>query len=203
MFDLSVLTKAQRRTLDFIVTYVSSNHIAPTAQEIAEGTGISSRGVVYRYLKALQVAGFIDLNQGRHRNIVLRYRAQPSASQHISILGRIAAGKPIEAIEDERSWGVSEWSQGGCFALRVAGDSMKEVGILDGDLVVLRESATAENGSIVVALVDQNEATLKRFYDCGAHVELRAENSQHKTMKLSSERVNIQGVLVGVVRSFV
>lgn len=119
-------------------------------------------------------------------------------------MGRIAAGQPIEAIPDEDILNLTEFLLGlGRFALRVQGDSMMDVGILDGDTVIIRCSDTAEDGDIVVALIDNEEATLKRFHQrVGNKIELTPENTQFLPLVLDADRVRIQGVLVGQLRTY-
>ncbi len=201
----SFLTQGQRRVLAYIGEHISQYQQSPTAKEIAAGIGIQSRGVVYRYLLALKAAGYIDLIAGRHRNIVLL--ESPASEQgryeKLVIQGTIAAGEPILAINEPVEWGNSMLAQDPhCYALRVRGDSMRDDGILDGDLVVCRRASQADNGTVVVALVDGDSATLKRIYHHGDEVELRPANAKHQPLRLPASRVMIQGVLTKVVRSY-
>lgn len=198
---MSILTLSQRRTLDFIIQYFQSHNHAPTAAEIAAGTGIQSRGVVHRYLRALEAAGHIKLQPRRHRNIELCLERGSRQATAIQLIGQIAAGAPIEALEsieilDMQSVFVGE----GRFALRVKGHSMVEEGILDGDIVVCQSAQQADNGQIVVALVDQQDATLKRYERTKDRVILSPANSQLSPIELPADRVMIQGIFIGLLR---
>lgn len=196
-----MLTLSQRKTLEFIQKFISANDYAPTAAEIATGIGIKSRGVVHRYLKALQDMGYLSLTPNRHRNIVLRQTLAANAN-HLPLLGAIAAGSPIEAIEQHESIDVMGLFLGdNRFALRVKGSSMIDEGILDGDLVVCERADTANNGQIVVAIVDELEATLKRLkYNQDHTVSLIPANEELNTMIYPAERVRVQGIYVGLLR---
>jgi repressor LexA len=195
-----VLTLAQRKTYDFIKDFFSENHYSPTSGEIAKGIGIASRGVVYRHLKALAAEKKIALTPKRHRNICLLEGAEGVCT--IPLLGEIAAGQPIQAIAQQESIDVASVFLGvNRFALKVRGDSMIDEGIFDGDIVVCEKSGTARDGQIVVALVDREEATLKRLKR-GKHARIILEpaNSSHRPMEFSAGRVEIQGIYIGLLR---
>ena len=194
-----MLTLAQRKTEEFIRGFFKEYGYAPTASEIAEGIGIKSRGVVHRYLKALVAAGSIVLTPKRHRNIRLLAPIDDSAS--LPLLGAIAAGQPIEAIPQQETVDVASIFVGpNRYALKVKGDSMIDEGILDGDIVICQKSDTAVNGQIVVALIDKEEATLKRLECHDKIVTLYPANARLKPMIYSAERVTIQGIYIGLVR---
>ena len=194
-----MITLSQRRTFEFIKQYFEKNEYAPTASEIAKGIGIQSRGVVHRYLRALEVAGLIALTPKRHRNI--RLMPQPSQQSLLPLVGIIAAGQPIEAIEQDESIQVADIFLGADrYALKVKGDSMVDEGILDGDIVVCQKSEIAEEGQIVVALIDRQEATLKRFQRSGQYILLIPANTKHKPMSYEAHRVEIQGIYIGLLR---
>ncbi len=197
-----MLTRGQRRTYDFIKDFVDQNEFAPTAAEIAAGIGIKSRGVVHRYLKALEEADRIALIPKRHRNIkLIDTAAQFSAKGCVPLIGAIAAGEPIEAIADADPIDVSELFLGeGHYALRVKGDSMIDEGIFDGDIVVCKQAKTARNGQIVVALIDQQQATLKRFQQKNGMIILHPANQDLSPMLFDSSRVTIQGTYIGLLR---
>lgn len=197
-----MLTRGQRRTYDFIKDFVEQNEFAPTASEIALGIGITSRGVVHRYLKALEDAGHIELIPKRHRNIKLLDRAEQFIAKGcVPLIGAIAAGEPIEAIADADPIDISELFLGeGHYALRVKGDSMIDEGIFDGDIVVCKQAKTARDGEIVVALIDQQQATLKRFQHKDGKIILHPANTQLSPMSFESSRVMIQGTYIGLLR---
>ena len=157
------LTDKQQLTLDFIQRYIATHTIAPKLQEIAEGIGISSRGVAHRYVQALTDAGFIETNNSKHRGIRLLKPNPHRDESTLPLLGKIAAGKPIEAIPGEDQLDLRDFFGHNNFAVRVQGDSMIEAGIMDGDTIIIEFRETANDGDIVVALIDETETTLKRF----------------------------------------
>lgn len=198
-----MLTLAQRKTEEFIRQFFKENNYAPTASEIAKGIGIKSRGVVHRYLRALSDAGHIVLTPNRHRNIRLVDSVEGNASHLASLplLGAIAAGQPIEAIPQQERIDVASIFVGpNRYALKVKGDSMIDEGIFDGDIVICKRSDTADNGEIVVALIDREEATLKRLERKQKTITLHPANPKLRPMVYSSERVIIQGIYIGLVR---
>ena len=198
-----MLTKAQKRTLEFIKKFCDKNDFSPTTAEIADGIGISSRGVVYRYLKALSEEGEIELIPGKHRNIQLKAEQANDGLYEIPLLGSIAAGQPIEAIDNQESISVTDIFSGPHrYALRVKGDSMIEEGIFDGDTVVCEHAQTARSGQIIVALIDQNEATLKRirYGNENNTITLLPANANYKPMHFPADRVKVQGIYIGLIR---
>lgn len=201
-----MLTPSQRKVLDFIKHYLARKGYAPSLAEIAEGLGTRSRGSMHKHVQALAAAGVIRQIPGRQRGIELvediADSVAPSAT--LPLLGRIAAGQPIQAIADEDTLNLTDFLLGpNRFALRVQGDSMIEAGILDGDTVIIRRSDTAEDGDIVVALIDDEEATLKRFHQrVGGKIELAPENRSLRPLVLDAQRVRIHGVLVSQLRSY-
>ena len=196
-----MLTDSQRKTLQFIRHYVASHGYAPKLQEIAEGIGISSRGVAHRYVQALIDGGYIEASSGRHRGIRL---LDDETETRLPLLGKIAAGMPIEAIEGQDEINLADFFMGpGRFALKVQGDSMIEAGILDGDIAIIRQQNQAHNGDIVVALIDNLEATLKTFKRlANGQIQLIPANAQLSTMVYDPRRVQIQGILVGSMRRY-
>ncbi len=196
-----MLTDSQRKTLQFIRHYVASHGYAPKLQEIAEGIGISSRGVAHRYVQALIDGGYIEASSGRHRGIRL---LDDETETRLPLLGKIAAGMPIEAIEGQDEINLADFFMGpGRFALKVQGDSMIEAGILDGDIAIIRQQNQAHNGDIVVALIDNLEATLKTFKRlANGQIQLIPANAQLSTMLYDPRRVQIQGILVGSMRRY-
>ena len=198
-----ILTDNQRAVLSFIQQYTATHSISPKLQEIAEGIGINSRGVAHRYVQALVDAGFLSIDKGKHRGIRLLKQNTLQQESTLPLLGNIAAGKPIEAIPGEDEINLTDFFGKNNFAVRVQGDSMIEVGIFDGDIAVIEFRETANNGDIVVALIDE-EATLKRFKSTpqGRFIQLIPENRDMETMVYETSRVRIQGVLVGQLRKY-
>ena len=195
-------TPGQHKTLTFIRQFIASHDCSPTLTEIATGLGLSSKGSLHRHVQALADAGYLQIMPGKHRGIQLT--PQVEASLHsLPLLGRIAAGQPIEAIPGEDTLNLTEFLLGpDRFALRVLGDSMIEAGILDGDTVIIERRDTAESGDVVVALIDNGEATLKRLRHRGKRIELIPANATYQTMVYPADRVRIQGVLVGQLRTY-
>jgi repressor LexA len=196
-----MLSERQQDSYRFIRDYIARHGRAPLLQEIAAGLGIASRGVVHRYVQALVEEGLIELQPGRHRGIRLLER---EAQNCLPLLGRIAAGHPIEAIAGQDEINLAEFFLGEeRFVLQVRGDSMVEAGILDGDMVVVERCTQPAEGDIVVALIDGEEATLKRLRRNGdGSITLLPANSAMQPMRYSAERVAIQGRLVGQMRRY-
>lgn len=200
-----MLTLSQRKTYEFIKAFIKKYDYSPSTSEIAAGIGIKSRGVVHRYLKALEASGKIELQPHRHRNIILVEQAKQFTQAMLSslpLLGVIAAGSPIEAIEQQDSIDIATIFLGeNRYALKVKGDSMIEEGIHDGDIVVCEQAATARNGQIVVALIDDREATLKRFQrNTDNTITLFPANTTLQPTRYDAIRVAVQGIYVGLLR---
>lgn len=198
------LTDRQKQVYDYICTYVRDQGHTPKLREIAEFLGIRSRGSVHRYVQALVQAGLIEIEPDRARGIRLLQDVESSNRYTLPLLGRIAAGLPIEAIPDQDEIDLSEFFiRPNRFVLKVTGDSMVEVGILDGDMVVVEQASTARDGDIVVALIDREEATLKTFRrNPDKSISLVPSNSSMKTMRYAADRVQVQGIVVGQMRSY-
>jgi repressor LexA len=197
-----MLTLGQKRTYEFIKRFLGEHDYAPTAAEIAAGTGIKSRGVVHRYLKALAAAGKIHLTPKRHRNISLINEMLVDLKS-LPLIGAIAAGRPIEAIADADPIDVSKIFLGERrYALKVKGDSMIDDGIFDGDIVVCEQADDAVSGQIVVAIIDNEEATLKRIEKTSSNkIILHPANQNLEPMVFDATRVTIRGVYVGLLRT--
>ncbi len=198
------LTDKQRLTLDFIERYIATHTVSPKLQEIAEGIGIRSRGVAHRYIQALTDTGFIETDSGKHRGIRLLKPNPYRDESTLPLLGKIAAGKPIEAIPGEDQLDLRDFFGRNNFAVRVQGDSMIEAGIMDGDTVIIEFRETANDGDIVVALIDETETTLKRFKRShrGRYIKLIPANKDMEEMIYEASRVRIQGVLIGQLRKY-
>ncbi len=195
---------AEKRILDIIRDHVAEHGYAPTLREIAEQAGYRARSQVHGYVSSLIEQGHLVREPRARRGLRL---ADADATERLSIplQGRIAAGRPIEALPGGEELDLKQlFLQEDRYLLRVSGDSMVEIGLLDGDTAVIRHQDTARNGDIVVALVDEQEATLKRFRRLPDNrIELQPENSALSPMVYEASRVRIQGVLVGSVRTYV
>ena len=196
-----MITDSQRKTLTFIRHYVAQHGYAPKLQEIAAGIGIQSRGVVHRYVQALIAEGLLENTSGRHRGLQL---VESSHDNRLPLLGTIAAGQPIEAIPGHDEINLTDFFMGpGRFALKVQGESMVDAGILNGDIAVIKQQNDARNGDIVVALIDNENATLKTFQRMDQHhIKLTPANRYMQAMIYEAERIQIQGILVGSLRRY-
>lgn len=203
MADLDNLTPRQKEIYNFIRSKIHGRGYGPTVREIGNEFGIRSPNGVMCHLKALQKKGLIHREPNMSRAIQL-LEDSPMASAApggVKLLGRIAAGQPLEAIEDPEQLQFDEWQdRDDKFALKVTGDSMIEAHIADGDYVILKKQEQAHDGQIVAVRDDDGEATLKRFYRDKGRIRLEPAN---QTMKpIFRDRVQVLGVLVGVVRKY-
>ncbi len=203
------LYKKQKQILDFISQYIQINGYSPTLQEIADSMNLSSLATVHEHLQALERKGIIKRYEGAVRGIEIvdiSVNANLSAIE-LPLVGYIAAGEPIEAIENPLSTVmvspdmVSKSKR--CFVLQVKGSSMINEGIMDGDFVVLKQQETAENGQIVVALIDDGFATLKSFYkEKNGKIRLQPANDNMDPIIVDADSVKVQGVVTGIVRRY-
>lgn len=196
-------TLLEKRILNFIHAFIIKHGHSPTLVEIGNAVDISSKGTIHRYVQNLRNKGMLAQPERGWRGIRLADDAL-SNSTTLPLVGRIAAGQPIEAIHNQEEINLSEMFVGkDRFALQIKGDSMIDIGILDGDIVVIQPQNTAQFGDIVVALIDDQEATLKRFKRLkDGSIELSPENQDLQPMIYEAHRVKIQGLLVGQLRSY-
>jgi repressor LexA len=201
------LTSKQRALIQFIQEYSHTHGCAPTQREMAEALGLSSLGTVQSHIKALCRKNILhkEWNQNRSLRIAHPLPLEPGGTVEIRLAGRVAAGKPIEAILDDETIKVPEelLGRGENFALRVKGDSMIGDGICHGDVIIVRRSDDAENGQTVVALIDDHEATVKRFRRNGdGTVTLSPTNPAYQDVIYEENRVSLQGIVVGLLRKY-
>ncbi len=200
------LYKRQREILDFLRQYIQKRGFSPTLQEIADALELSSLATVHEHLQALVKKGVIKRYEGAVRGLEVLDQRISAVLEGIDVplVGYIAAGRPIEAIEDLTTTITISPSlitgKKRAFVLQVKGESMIEDGILDGDYVVVEQSETAENGQIVVALLEGGLATLKRFFREPSRIRLEPANAQMEP--IYAHRVQIQGIVRGVIRRF-
>ena len=198
-----MLTSLEQKMLQYIRGYLAQHGQGPTLTEIGEALGQSSKGTVHRYVQALVNKGFLLRTERGWRGIRLANQNIPHSHATLPLAGRIAAGQPIEAITGENELNLGELTQEGNYALEVVGDSMCDIGILDGDLVIIKNQSTARDGDIVVALIDNSEATLKRFKRIDQNqIKLIPENINMKPMVYAAHRVTVQGILIGQFRRY-
>ncbi len=203
------LTQTEVKIHDFIRRFINQQGHSPTLKEIGDGVAIKSKGTVHRYVSALKSKGVLQHNSRQWRGLSLaENQIAPSADSNtrLPFVGRIAAGQPIEAITDITEIDINELLVGknnNRYMLQIKGDSMIDLGILDGDMVVIERRDTAKNGDIVVALIDEQNATLKRFHlETDGQVLLIPANATLTAQQYTADRVRIQGILVGQMRTY-
>lgn len=196
------LTDRQQEILDFLTSFIEKNSYPPTVRETAKAFSISIKGA-YDHIKALEKKGAIKLQENRSRALeIISKKEIDNTIAEVPILGAIAAGNPILA---EENWTgtiriPSEYLRSGkCFALRIQGDSMRDAGIQSGDMAIIEQRPTAENGEIVAALIDDS-ATLKRFFKENNRIRLQAENPDYAP--IYTQDVRILGKLKAIIRSY-
>ncbi len=227
----SMLTKKQKNLLLFINKKLRSTGVSPSYEEMKESLNLKSKSGIHRLISALEERGFIKRLAHKARALeVIKLPETASANDiynsfspsvikggldeenfnnsndiEIPVLGKIAAGTPVEAIQNEVSripLPANIEKDGEFFGLKVQGDSMIEAGINDGDTVIVKKADTADNGKIVVALIDDHEAMLKRIRRKGKTVALESANRNYETKIFGPDRVKVQGILVSLYRNF-
>ena len=198
------VTARQRQVYDFISRFIEVNRKPPTIAEIGKQFNMSSSASVHSILSALEREGLIKRIPNVSRGIEVVQQETSSNGYQIPLLGAVAAGQPIEAILSHDSVSVPrDMIHDRTFALRVRGDSMIEENIQDGDIIIVSSQETAENGQMVVALIDGSYATVKKFYRESDFIRLEPANPQFKPIFIKTpERIQIQGVVRGLIRRF-
>ena len=199
----ATLTRRQQEIYDYLKENLHKFDQAPTLNELCDALGLSSRGSMHKQIQALIDAGLVEPMNNQRRGIRLA-QAEDHDENDLPLMGYIAAGRPIEAIENPENVMVPPnlRTERPCYVLQVQGESMIDEGILDGDWVVIEQRSTARNGEIVVALVDNSDATLKRIEQQPGEVILHPANENMSSMHYHPDQVKIQGVLVGQMRSY-
>ena len=200
------LTKRQKEILEFVIQYMDARGYAPTLDEIAERFEIASLNAIHKHLVALEERGYISRSWNRARSIEIRKNTHgsPKSINELPLLGYVAAGQPIEAVANVESVAVPDFmhTRGQNYVLRVRGDSMIEEHIEDGDYVVVEERATADNGQMVIALLEGEYVTLKRYFRKGSCIRLQPANVDFEPMLVDEENLKIQGVVIGIMRKY-
>ena len=200
------LTKRQREMLDFIEGFIRFRGYSPSFEEIAEDFGYRSLATVHEHLENLQAKGYIRKNYNESRSIELVERQLRVAAVELTLYGNVAAGQPIEVAYDEETVAVPEDMISGSlsehYVLRVRGDSMIDQQIRDGDFVIVQSRETAYSGEMVIALIDGENATMKKFYAEAGQVRLQPANPKLEPLHFDPSRVKIQGVVIGVIRRY-
>ena len=200
-------TQRQKEVLDYITRFLAKHGYEPSYSQIARNFGVSSKATIAKHISALEKRGLIkrEHEPGRFTLAVNVEEAPANTICEITLLGRIAAGTPIEAVRDTETISVPRFLLGRVrpervYALRVKGDSMIDEHICDGDIALIENRTEAREGEIVVALIDRARATLKRLFRFGDEVELRPSNSQLDPIRVHASRVEVQGIFRGLLR---
>ena len=196
------LTKKQKQILDYLTEFIQTNGYAPSYREIAEYFGLSSTATVHEHVKSLEDKGLISSSHHAARSLeITNYRFGKAIE--LPLAGLITAGEPIEAIEEHETFAVpqSMVKDENSFVLKVKGESMIEDGILDGDYVIVERNFYPRNGDVVVALLDNTYATLKKYYRETNRIRLQPAN--HTMKPIYDKNPAIQGIVRGIIRTFI
>jgi SOS regulatory protein LexA len=198
-----MLTKRQKQIFDYLKKFIKEKGYSPSLEEIGRHFRLSSLSTVHQHLENLRAKGYLEKLKNQPRSIEISNKKKPGNLVEIPILGVIAAGQPIEAIKDPETIKLSKsqlFKSGKHFALKVRGNSMVDEGIFDGDTVIIREQSDVENGETVVALINDNEVTLKKIYKEKNSFRLQPANSKIKPIYIKD--LTIQGKVVSVIRYY-
>ena len=204
------ITRRQRQVYDFISDFVQKHGYSPSFEEIGAGLGLNSLATVHKHITNLEKKALLTRDYNRSRSIDLlppkgrlKQAMAVNTTMVLPLLGRIAAGQPIEAVENPQTISLADFVRSKeVFVLEVRGESMQDEHILDGDYVLVEKAKTAHNGDIVVALVDGTDATLKRFYREGDRIRLQPSNAAMQPIIVAAAAVQIQGRVIGVLRKY-
>jgi repressor LexA len=208
--DPMAITRRQRQVYDFISEFVQKNGYSPSFEEIGEGLDLSSLATVHKHISNLEKKGLLTRDYNRSRSIDLlppkgrlKQAMSVNTTMVLPLMGRIAAGQPIEAVQSNETISLADFVRSKeVFVLEVRGDSMQDEAILNGDYVMVEKSRTAHNGDIVVALVEGTDATLKRFYREGETIRLQPSNADMQPIIVPAASVEVQGKVIGVLRKY-
>ena len=210
------LTRRQKQVYDFLARFVDEHGYSPSFEEIGDGLGLSSLATVHKHISNLEEKGLLKRDYNRSRSIDLlkprgRMRQILSGSHSgvygpdltLPLMGRIAAGRPVEALENPESISLADFTRSkDVYVLQVTGESMQDEHIVNGDYVLVEKTNTARDGEIVVALVNGSDATLKRIYTEGATIRLQPSNAAMQPIVVPAASVQIQGRVIGVLRKY-
>jgi repressor LexA len=206
------LTKRQRQIYDFIADFVQTNGYSPSFEEIGAALGLSSLATVHKHINNLEAKKLLrrDYNRSRSIDVLPLPEGIPSRARPVDVsafelplVGRIAAGRPIEQVETPETISLTDFTRAkDVFVLQVMGESMQDEHIVNGDYVLVEKTASARDGEIVVALVNGSETTLKRLYRAGAQVRLQPSNSAMQPIMVPADAVQVQGRVVAVLRKY-
>ncbi|HET6765462.1 MAG TPA: transcriptional repressor LexA [Longimicrobiaceae bacterium] len=199
------LTKKQRQILDYVESFVESYGYSPSYEEIAKYFGYNSLATVHEHLTNLEQKGFLRKNYNKSRSLEVVRAEVGSLAVELPLMGTVAAGLPLEVFPEQESVSVPHdmVKRGNNYVLRVKGSSMVDEQIRDGDYIIVNSRETAENGEMVVALINGESATVKKFYrERDGRIRLQPANETMQPMFFAAEEVQIQGIVVGVIRKY-
>jgi repressor LexA len=197
------VTRRQKEVIDFISGFVQREGYSPSFEEIARGLNLSSLATVHKHVTNLQAKGLLQRGHNRSRSIDILSQRGKARNDRMPLLGRIAAGSPVESVAGSESIAMSDIvGNRDVYALQVRGESMRDEHILDGDYVIVENIKTANKGDIVVALVEGSETTLKRFFPEGDRVRLQPSNAEMAPLYFPAADVAVQGRVLGVLRRY-
>src|SRR5213594_5101631 len=204
------ITRRQRQIYDFISEFVAEHEYSPSFEEIGKGLDLTSLATVHKHISNLEKKGLLTRDYNRSRSIDplppkgrLKQSMSVNTAMVLPVMGRIAAGQPIEAVQNPETISLADFVRSKeVFVLEVRGESMQDEAILDGDYVLVEKTKTAHNGDIVVALVEMTDATLKRFYREGDKIRLQPSNAAMQPIIVPAASVEIQGRVIGVLRKY-
>lgn len=206
------LTKRQKEVLDYIADFVEERGYSPSYEELAQGLNLASLATVHKHISGLEARNYLTrgFNQSRSLEVAPKYLNERRRSKHSSqpsqvpLLGRIAAGKPVEALQDQDTLQFADFmGRGDTFGLQVSGESMIEDHICPGDYILVERTQQANNGEIVVALLDGSETTLKRLYrEPDGRIRLQPSNSAMAPIYTNAQALQIQGRVLAVLRKY-
>lgn len=201
---MTIVTRRQREILDFITGFRAAHGYAPSLEEIGRAFGLSSPATVHKHLTNLEAKGLIRRETHRSRAIEVLEDAPRLEAVELPLVGLIAAGEPLQAVEVPEAIAVPPElvGRGRTYVLRVRGDSMVDEHILDGDYIIVEERSEARDGEVVVALVDGQEATLKKLFREIDHIRLQPANPAIAPIRVRAEDLRVQGVVIGVLRKY-
>ncbi len=198
------VTRRQKEVVDFISNFVERNGYSPSFDEIARGLNLKSLATVHKHITNLQKKGLLERAHNRSRSIdIVHQHASDHQPERLPLIGRIAAGLPVEGVESAESISLGDIvGSKEVFALEVRGDSMRDEHIVNGDYVLIERAKTARQGEIIVALVRGSETTLKRYYIEGEMVRLQPSNAEMEPIYVPITQVAIQGKVLGILRKY-
>ncbi len=194
------LTQRQKEILEFVAEYIKENGMSPSFNEIKDKFGLSALSTVHEHITELVDKGFLRRDERKERGLYLPAKRQQYIE--VPLVGAIACGQPIEAIETQGEFirvAREDSLRGNIFALKAKGDSMIQEGIFDGDLIIIKKQSTAENGDTVVAVIDDNQATLKKYFQEKEKIRLQPANPEFAP--IYRQEVEIRGVVVKIIRN--